>query len=83
VVKENGQACGSNNGFPNAIHLLAKYGNNLQQALEANAAAGGDSTGRGLIVSSLIALHQGAPALPPYAKDMKAYDEIIRLVSAL
>jgi len=82
IVKEFGQGCSSNSGCPIAIHLLAKYGDNFQKAIEASSAAGGDSTGRNLIVGALIALHQGSAALPPYVKDMKAYDEIVRLLQS-
>jgi len=82
VVKEFGQACSSTSGFPNVIHVLAKYGDNFQKAIEASSAAGGDSTARNLIIGSLIALHQGSAALPSYVKDMKAYDEIVGLLKS-
>jgi len=76
-----GQACDTKYGFPSAIHLLAKYENDLAKAIIANTQAGGDSCARGCIVATILAAHLGSRGLPPYTTQFKAFDEISSLLS--
>ena len=49
VMLDFGQMCEIGAAFPCVVHLIAKYEDNLKEGLIANAMAGGDSAGRGLI----------------------------------
>ena len=76
-IKNFGQMCETAAAFPGVIHLIAKYENDLKQALVENVMAGGDSAGRGLIVGMLLGAHLGMEAIPQnWLTDMKAYPQI-------
>ena len=71
-----------NGGFINAVHVINKYENDFQGAIGANTAAGGDSTGRGVIIGSVLGAHLGAAAIPSYIQEAKAYPEIVKLLQS-
>ena len=79
-----GQMCETAAAFPGVIHLIAKYENDLKQALIENVMAGGDSAGRGLIVGMVLGAHLGMDAIPQqWLTDMKAYQQIVDMLSAI
>ena len=50
--------------FAGAVHLIAKYENNLEEALVQAVMAGGDSAGRGMVVGMVLGAHLGEQGLP-------------------
>jgi len=82
AILDFGQMCETAAAFPGVIHLIAKYENDLKQALIENAMAGGDSAGRGLIVGMVLGAYLGMDAIPQkWLTDMKAYRQIADLLS--
>jgi ADP-ribosylglycohydrolase len=83
-ILDFGQMCETAAAFPGVIHLIAKYENDLKQALVENTMAGGDSAGRGLIVGMLLGAYLGMDAIPQdWLTDMKAYPRIIDLLAKI
>ena len=46
------------------VHLIAKYENNLEEALIQAVMAGGDSAARGMLVGMVLGAHLGPESLP-------------------
>jgi ADP-ribosylglycohydrolase len=46
------------------VHLIAKYENNLDEALIQSVMAGGDSAARGMLVGMVLGAHLGPGSLP-------------------
>jgi ADP-ribosylglycohydrolase len=46
------------------VHLIAKYENDLREALIQSVMAGGDSAARGMIVGMVLGAHLGPESLP-------------------
>ncbi len=46
------------------VHLVAKYENNLKEALIQSVMAGGDSAARGMLVGMVLGAHLGPESLP-------------------
>ena len=79
-----GQMCEIEAAFPSVIHLIARYEENLSQALIENAMAGGDSAGRGLIAGMVLGAHLGTEAIPPrWLTELKAYARIVELMDKI
>jgi ADP-ribosylglycohydrolase len=84
AILDLGQMCESAAAFPGVIHLIAKYENDLKQALVENVMAGGDSAARGLIVGMVLGAHLGMDAIPQqWLSEMKAYPQIVDLLSGI
>ncbi|MFH0994807.1 MAG: ADP-ribosylglycohydrolase family protein [Pseudomonadota bacterium] len=82
AVKRFGQMCEINAAFPGVIHLVARYEDNLQQALIENVMAGGDSAARGMITGMLLGAHQGFAAIPEsWLTELSAREKIISLLA--
>jgi len=64
VISRFGQSCGADSAFPCIIHLVAKYEENLGQALIENVMAGGDSAARGMVTGMILGAANGMDALP-------------------
>jgi len=79
-----GQMCETEAAFPAVVHLIAKYENNLKEALVENVMAGGDSAARGLLVGMLLGAHHGYAGIPDewYLK-MKKHGIIIGLLEQI
>jgi ADP-ribosylglycohydrolase len=79
-----GQMCEVQAAFPCTIHLIAKYEDNLQEALVENIMAGGDSAARGLTAGMILGAHLGMDAIPTnWLSGLKAYPEINNLLDRL
>jgi ADP-ribosylglycohydrolase len=84
AILDFGQMCEIPAAFPGVIHLIAKYENDLKAAFVENVMAGGDSAGRGLLAGLILGAHLGMSAIPPeWLKDMKAYPQIVDLLSKI
>jgi len=59
AIKELGQSCSVDGGFPSVIHLLLRYSGDFNGAMKANVLAGGDSAARGLLVGALLGAQGG------------------------
>lgn len=63
VIRAFGPACGTNEGFPGVIHILAKY-EDFKEALVNNAKAGGDNSARAMIIAMLLVAKNGLSKVP-------------------
>ncbi|MGD8983987.1 MAG: ADP-ribosylglycohydrolase family protein [Desulfobacteraceae bacterium] len=64
AIARFGQSCHVDDAFAGVVHLIAKYENNLEEALVQAVMAGGDSAGRGMVVGMVLGAHLGEQALP-------------------
>jgi len=64
VISKFGQACGTSMVFPGVIHLIAKYEDNLKEALIQSVMAGGDSAARGSMAGMILGAYLGMDHLP-------------------
>ena len=79
-----GQTCHYGDAFPGVVHLIAKYEDNLKEALVQAVMAGGDSAGRGMIVGMVLGAHLGGEGLPEHwMTDLSKSQEIIRHLDAI
>jgi ADP-ribosylglycohydrolase len=82
AVKRFGQMCEVGAAFPGVIHLVARYENDLRQALIENVMAGGDSAARGMLTGMLLGAHHGFAAIPEaWLRELSARDKIISLLA--
>jgi ADP-ribosylglycohydrolase len=81
AILDFGQMCETYAALPGVIHLIAKYENNLSQALIENAMAGGDSAARGLLTGMILGARLGLEAIPrKWLTELKAHDRIVELM---
>ena len=79
-----GQMCGTPAAFPSVIHLIAKYEDDLKEALVENVMAGGDSAARGLLVGLILGAHLGPEAIPKnWLSNLKQYQKIVDLLQPI
>ena len=82
TIKNFGQMCEVGAAFPGVIHLVARYEDNLQDALIENVMAGGDSAARGMITGMLLGAFHGIEALPEsWMTEMASHKKIISLLA--
>lgn len=79
-----GQMCEAPAAFPATVHLIAKFEDNLPEALIENVLAGGDSAGRGLLAGMVLGAYQGLSAIPEHwLTELNARDRIMSLIEEL
>ena len=61
---EFGQSCPLEHSFPSAVHCLVKHSDSYNDAMLANAGAGGDSAGRAGMIGAWLGAHLGLEAIP-------------------
>ena len=84
AILDFGQMCETAAAFPGVIHLIAKYENDLKQALVENVMAGGDSAARGLIAGMVLGAYLGLGAIPRvWVNGMKAHHQIDDLLTII
>jgi ADP-ribosylglycohydrolase len=84
AIKDFGQMCEVEAAFPATIHLIARYEDNLSEALIENCMAGGDSASRGLVAGMVLGAGNGWEQIPPqWLADMAAYDAVKALIAKL
>lgn len=82
AIGEFGQSCATQGAFRSVVHLVAKYEDDLREALVENVMAGGDSAARGLLVGMILAAHNGMKALPAeWISGLKSYQQIMDLLA--
>lgn len=64
TILRYGQTCHVNEAFVGVVHLIAKYEEDLKEALVQSVMAGGDSAGRGMFVGMVLGAHLGSESLP-------------------
>jgi ADP-ribosylglycohydrolase len=60
-----GRACDTVMVFPGAVQLIAKYPEDLKEALIQSAMAGGESASRGMMAGMVLGAKLGVEAIPP------------------
>ncbi|MFH1091898.1 MAG: ADP-ribosylglycohydrolase family protein [Pseudomonadota bacterium] len=79
-----GQACSTRRAFPGVVHLVAKYQDDLKEALIQSVMTGGDSAARGMMVGLVLGAHLGLEALPrEWTSTLKKRDRIMSLLDSL
>ncbi len=64
AVRRFGQACHTEQAFPAVVHFVARYEQDLREALIQSVMAGGDSAGRNLLIGMVLGAHLGLGAVP-------------------
>ncbi|ACN16844.1 DraG2 [Desulforapulum autotrophicum HRM2] len=81
AIARMGQMCAIEGALPATIHLIAKYENNLKEALIENIMAGGDSSARGILTGFVLGCYKGIDTLPKqWLADMTAHEKILGLI---
>jgi ADP-ribosylglycohydrolase len=84
TIARFGQSCHTDDAFPGVVHLIAKYGKDLKEALVQAVMAGGDSAGRGLLVGMVLGAHLGDKGLPrEWVSGLKRGADISRLLDRI
>ena len=84
AVKRFGQACEIDQAFPGTVHLIAKYEDDLKEALIQSVMAGGDSAARGSMAALVLAAHLDMDAVPrAWIEGMNRIDEIRSLIDSI
>jgi ADP-ribosylglycohydrolase len=84
AIADFGQACEIEMAFPATVHLVARYENDLKNALVENVMAGGDSAGRGMAVGLILGGWQGEAAIPgDWVSGMRQAGKIAALLAAI
>jgi len=81
TIARFGQTCSIQAALPSTVHLIARYEDNLKEALIENIMAGGDSSARGMIAGYIIGCYQGLGNIPvSWVSDMRANKRITHLL---
>lgn len=54
--------------YPSLIHFAAKYGNDFEEALLANANCGGENVHRGNVLGAVLGAYHGESKIPNHLK---------------
>ncbi len=81
AIAQLGQSCHVDEAFPAVVHLIARYEEDLKEALIQCVMSGGDSAGRGMIVGMVLGAHLGEKSLPhEWLSSLKKKEEILKLL---
>lgn len=80
AIARFGQACETKLVFPGVIHLIAKYEDDLKEALIQSVMAGGESAARGSMTGMVLAAHHGAEAIPREWTEFNRKNHILALL---
>lgn len=78
VIGDFGRSCHTGEMVPGVVHLIAKYENDLKEALIQCVMTAGDSAARGSLVGMVLGAHHGIDDLPREWLDDMAAAETIR-----
>lgn len=81
LITRFGQACGTSQVFPGVVYLIAKYENNLKEALIQSVTAGGESAARAGMVGMILGAYLGMKSLPEeWLEKMNRKAEIMEIL---
>ena len=84
TISRFGQSCHTEEAFPGVVQLIARYHNDLKEALIQSVMAGGDSAARGMIVGMVLGAHLGPAGLPQqWLNELKKNERISALIERL
>ena len=84
VIADFGQNCHAPEAFPGVVHLIARYQNDLREALIQSVMAGGDSAARAMMVGMILGAYPGSGDLPEeWVSEMKKGKTILRLLKKI
>ena len=84
TITRFGQSCHTEEAFPGVVHLIAKYGEDLREALIQSVMAGGDSAARGMIVGMVLGGALGMEKIPrQWIDELRKRDSILKLLAEL
>ena len=84
TISKFGQSCHTEEAFPGVVQLIARYHNDLKEALIQSVMAGGDSAARGMIVGMVLGAHLGSAGLPQQSlNELKKKERISALIERL
>ena len=84
VIAGFGQNCHAADAFPGVVHLIARYQNDLKEALIQSVMAGGDSAARAMMVGMILGAYSGSGDLPEeWLSEMKKADAILQLLEEI
>jgi len=84
TILRYGQTCHVDEAFAGVVHLIAKYEEDLKEALTQSVMAGGDSAGRGMLVGMVLGAHLGSENLPAaWLSGLKKGETISNLLDEL
>jgi ADP-ribosylglycohydrolase len=79
-----GQSCHTEAAFPGVVHLIAKYENDLKEALIQSVMAGGDSAARNMMVGMVLGARLGTESLPQeWISQLRNRDRIAELLGKI
>lgn len=84
AISRFGQSCHTEEAFPGVVHLIAKYENDLKEALIQSVMAGGDSAARGMMVGMVLGAYLGLESLPQeWLSQLRKGDQILELLAKI
>lgn len=84
VIGALGQSCDVQGAFPATVHLIAKYEQDLREALIENVMAGGDSAARGMVVGMVLGAHLRLDSMPvEWFSGLKQWERIVDLLDKI
>lgn len=79
-----GQSCHADEALAGVVHLIARYENDIKEALIQSVMAGGDSAGRGMMVGMVLGAYLGSQSLPAeWISGLKREKEIRSLIDRI
>jgi ADP-ribosylglycohydrolase len=84
VITDFGQSCHVNDAFTGVVHLIAKYEQNLEEALVQAVMSGGDSAARGMVVGMVLGAYLGEKSIPAqWISGLKRKKQILALLDKI
>ena len=84
TVTRFGQSCHVEEAFPGVVHLVARYEDNLREALIQSVMAGGDSAARGMLAGMILGASLGMESLPgQWIDELVRKNDILKLTEEL
>ena len=81
---EFGQSCPLEHSFPASLHCLVKHSVSFNDAMIANAEAGGDSAGRAAMIGAWLGAIHGLKGIPEaWCRRLTAHDRIAAMIEKL
>jgi ADP-ribosylglycohydrolase len=83
-ITESGQSCHVEDAFVGVVHLIAKYEQDIEEALVQAVISGGDSAARGMVVGMVLTAYLGEQGIPAqWVSGLKRKQEILALLDKI